>query len=427
METYLRRTLEGQLQQKLRTMGAVNIRGPKWCGKSTTARQYAASVVEMQNPSTRQRDAMIARADMTGFLDREVPFLIDEWQEIPFVWDGIRYACDQRGKPGQFLLTGSVTPPEQVPEENEIRHSGIGRISSLVMRTMTLHESGDSTGKVSLRKLFDEGIIPVASSERTLRDMAYLLCRGGWPGGIGLSREDALLIPNEYYEGLVNADISRADGVKKDPQRVERMMRAYARHISTQATITTIKSDMAANETDTLDEDTIRTYINALKRLYVIEDLAAWNPNIRSKTAIRTADTRHFTDASIACAALGIGPEDLMNDPETFGLLFESMCIRDLRVYTEALNGKVYHYRDASGLEADAVLHLRDGRWAAVEIKLENPAGIEEGASHLRKLADRIDVSKMKKPSFLMIVTATDVAYRREDGIYVTPLSVLGP
>ena len=346
---------------------------------------------------------------------------------IPVViWDAIRYECDRRDATGQFILTGSAAPLDR-EKKDRLRHSGIGRISRLNMRPMSLFESGDSGGGVSLSELFSGEKISYAEAEKSLREIAFLLCRGGWPRAVTIKQTRALDIAYEYYDGLVNEDINKADEVRKDPQRVDRLMRSYARHLSTQAAISTMKEDMRANEKDTLDEDTIRTYISALKRLFVVEELEAWNPNIRSKTAIRTSPTRHFTDPSIACAALGAGPEDLLNDPETFGLFFESMCIRDLRSYAGVLDGKVYHYRDSSGLEADAVVHLRDGRWGAVEVKLESPAGIDEGARHLLKLADRIDQSKMKEPSFLLVLTATGYAYQRDDGVCVVPLAALKP
>lgn len=420
MQRYYPRIADEILDFRLKSKGAVLVVGPKWCGKSTTALQQANSVVYMQDPQKRERYRMMAQTMTSEFLDQKAPMLIDEWQIIPFIWDVIRFEVDKRGSMGQFILTGSAVPASF----EHIEHSGIGRISTLIMRPMSLYESNESNGTVSLKELFD-GKRLVAISNFNLKDVAFMLCRGGWPGSLVKDKRVALQQAIDYYDELTNYDISRVDNVKRDKHRVERLLRSYARNISTQASIQTFIHDMIVNDTDELSEMTVASYIQALKKVYVIEDLEAWSPNLRSKTAIRKADTRHFVDPSIACAALGLGVEDLLNDVKTFGLLFESMCIRDLRVYAESIDGKVYHYRDKNGLEVDAIIHLRNGNWGAIEVKLYSEENIQEGAKNLLKLASIIDESKMKKPSFLMVLTATDTAYVREDGVYVVPITCL--
>lgn len=421
MKEYMPRIADGILQDKLESKGAVLITGPKWCGKSTTALQQAKSVVFMQDPLHQEQNIMLAQANSHLFLEGEIPRLIDEWQIIPFIWDAIRFEVDQRDEFGQFILTGSSIPAD----EDRIKHSGIGRITRLLMRPMSLYESGDSNGSVSLSELFTGTATVSGVSLKGLEEMAFMLCRGGWPKAVGQKKKVALQQAIDYYDGLVDSDISRVDGVKRDPERVRLLLRSYARHVATQATITTIRDDMRTNDVSSLDEDTISSYIKALKKLFVVEDLPAWNPNLRSKIAVRTSDTRHYVDPSIACAALGLGPNDLINDLKTFGVLFESLCVRDLRIYAEKLGGQVYHFRDSRGLEADAVIHLRNGTWAPVEVKLFSNDRIEEGAANLIKLSNEIDTAKMGKPAFLMILTGTEYAYRRPDGVYVVPINCL--
>lgn len=421
MKSYLPRIADKVLEHKLESKGAVLITGPKWCGKSTTALQQAKSSVFMQDPTMQKQNIMLAKADSHLFLSGDIPKLIDEWQIIPFIWDAIRFEVDQRDEFGQFILTGSSVPAD----DSMIQHSGIGRITRMVMRTMSLYESLDSKGTVSLADLFaNKGDIQGIST-LGLQDLAFLVCRGGWPKSVGLREDIALQQAIDYYDGLLYSDISRVDNVRRDAERMRLLLRSYARNIASQATIKTIKKDMLANDSSSLDEDTISSYIKALKKLYVVEDLPAWNPNLRSKAAIRTSDTRHFIDPSIACASLGIGPVDLLNDLKTFGLLFESLCIRDLRVYAEKLDGHVYHYRDSSGLEADAVIHLRNGDWAAVEVKLFDDDLIDQGAKNLIALRNKINTDVMKEPSFLMVLTGTPYAYKRPDGVYVVPITCL--
>ena len=421
MKAYLPRIADEILEDKLESKGAVLITGPKWCGKSTTALQKARSSVFMQDPMNQQQNRMLAKANPKLFLQGDVPRLIDEWQIIPFIWDAIRFEIDQRDEFGQFILTGSSVPAD----DSMIQHSGIGRITRMVMRTMSLYESNDSTGEVSLSDLFKGTDYIEGISHKELTDLAFLLCRGGWPKSVGQKEKVALQQAIDYYDGLIHSDISRVDGVQRDSQRVQLLLKSYARNIASQASNATIRKDMLQNDQSSLDQDTISSYIKALKKLYVVEDLPAWNPNLRSKTAIRTSDTRHFVDPSIACAALGMGPNDFIHDLNTFGLLFESMCIRDLRVYTDKLDGQVYHYRDKDGLEADAVIHLRNGDWAPIEIKLYDDDLIEEGARNLIRLRDKIDTTKMKNPSFLMVITGTPYAYQRDDGVYVVPIACL--
>ncbi len=421
---YFPRIADTMLRDRLRTAGAVLVNGIKDCGKSTTAEKNAGSVVCLQDQKTKEQNIALAKSAPDIFLEGAAPRLIDEWQVIPFIWDQIRFEVDHRQKKGQFILTGSNTPVD----ENAYEHSGIGRIVPITMRTMSLFESKDGNGTVSMETLFDnpDAFVPSRCS-LGLRDYAYLLCRGGWPSAIGMNRDDALEEVYNFYNGLVENDINRMFRRKKNPERVKRLMRSYARAVSTETPDARIRADIISNDDDSLDEDTVRSYINALTNLFVIEELPAWNTNLRSRTVIRESNVRHFSDPSIGCAAMSLGPEDLIRDLETFGRFFESMCIRDLRVYTESLKGQVYHYRDSRGREADAIIHLRNGRWAAVEVKLSSSESIEEGARHLLSLASDIDTEKEKEPSFLMIVTATPYAYRREDGVYVVPLGCLKP
>lgn len=419
MENYLPRIADSILQLKLRTSGAVLIKGPKWCGKSTTALQIARSKVFMQNPQTKEHLILLAKNDSRLFLSGEVPMLIDEWQIIPFIWDAIRYEIDQRNAFSQFILTGSATPLDT----SSIEHSGVGRITTMTMRPMSLFESRESNGEVSLQKIF-KGVFSVATSSTNLADYAFYICRGGWPKAIGMEPAIALQIATNYYDGLVEEDLYKTDNIKRDTEKLKSVLRSYARHTATEASIATMIEDVKASS-GSISDTSMENYLIALRRLFVIEELKAWNPNLRSKTAVRSTPTRHFVDPSIGVSALGIGPQNLLDDLRTFGLFFESLVIRDLRVYSEAINGSIYHYRDQKGREVDAVIQLRNGEWAPIEVKLADHDSIEEGAKKLRELVDDIDVEKMKKPAFMMIITTTGIAYQREDGIYVVPLSCL--
>lgn len=421
-EKYRPRIADRLLDRKLRGKGAVLVEGPKWCGKTTTAEQICKSVLYMSEPGKREQNIRLARLNPALLLRGEKPRLIDEWQVAPMLWDAVRFEADHSKSLGLFVLTGSSVPPDM----SEVFHSGTGRFSWLRMRTMSLWESGESTGDVSIKSLFEGGEEVGGLSNLDLESVAYLTCRGGWPLAIDMERDIALDQAFDYVSAVEKRDISAADGVDRDPKRVRRVLRSYARHQGTQATLAAIVADIAENESDTFDPDTVAAYIKALTSIFVIEDTEAWNPNLRSQTAIRTRDTRYFTDPSIATAALGIGPADLINDLNTFGLMFETLCIRDLRIYAEALSGTVYHYRDKNGLECDAVVHLRDGRYGLIEIKLGDEKLIEYGALTLKALAEKIDTTKMKSPSFLMVITATgDYAYRREDGVLVCPIGAL--
>lgn len=425
MENYKHRIMDSLLKKKLQAKGAILIEGPKWCGKTTTAEEIAASKVMLARTDVKNNFKNLLEIDIEAALSGEPPMLIDEWQTVPKLWDAVRYTVDHRRKMGQFILTGSAVPNKET--EDEIEHSGTGRFAWLTMRPMSLFESGESNGKVSLEQLFTYPDKLLEKNELKLQDIAFLICRGGWPIAVELPEEAALEQAFDYYDAVTKEDIINVDGVKRVSERAQRLMRAYARHQGTQASIATLKEDLKANDNATLDEDTISSYLDALRKIFVIEDMPAWNPNLRSKTAIRTADTRYFVDPSIATAALGLGPADLMSDLKTMGFFFETMCVRDLRVFAEALNGKVYHYRDKSGLECDAVVHLRNGQYGLIEIKLGGDTLIKEGVATLTALANQIDTERMKAPAFKMILTATgEYAYRRpEDGIYVVPIGCL--
>ena len=419
--TYKKRIADGLLQRKLAGKGAVLIEGAKWCGKTTTAEQIAGSVKYMTETGMVEQNIQLATLNPKLLLKGEFPRLIDEWQVAPQLLDSIRFESDH-GPLGQFILTGSSVPPDM----SKVIHSGTGRIGWLRMRPMSLWESQESSGEVSLAELFTAPEQIGAINQMDIEQVAFLTCRGGWPLAVDMEREIALDQAFDYVESVEKRDIQKVDGVDRDPVRVHRLLRSLARNQGSQASFGTIKEDLMANEADSLSEDTIASYHKALKEIFVVEDSEAWNPNLRSKTAIRTSDTRYFTDPSIATAALGVGPQDLINDLNTFGLLFETMAVRDLRVYAEALNGKVYHFRDKNGLECDAVVHLRDGRYGLVEVKLGGEDKIRDGADALKDLAGKIDTSRMREPSFLMVLVGVgQYAYRREDGVYVVPIGCL--
>jgi len=422
LKQYRKRIADEILRRKLEGKGAVLIEGPKWCGKTTTAEQIASSVLYMDDPEKREQNIQMAELNPKRLLRGETPRLIDEWQLAPKLWDAVRFEVDHRRELGQFVLTGSAVPPDT----KDITHSGTGRFTWLTMRPMSLYESGDSTGEVSLGDLFTEPQEIDGESHIDLDRLAFLVCRGGWPQAVGLRDEIALDQAMDYYDAVVHSDINRADNVQKNPERVKRLMRSYARSQGGQVPNTVIAGDISVNEEGKINEETVASYINALKKIFVIEDMPAWNPNLRSKTAIRTSDTRYYVDPSIAAAALGIGPQDLIGDLNTFGFLFETLCIRDLRVFADALNGQVYHFRDKDGLECDAVIHLRNGNYGLVEIKLGGERAIEAGAASLQALNNKIDTEKMKSPAFLMVLIGTgDFAYRRTDGVYVVPIGCL--
>ncbi len=419
---YFERICDQVLAEKLEAKGAVLVKGAKWCGKTTTSAHIAKSAIYIEDPSKKKQYLDMVEINPTGLLQGETPRLIDEWQLAPKLWDAVRFEVDQRDEFGQFILTGSAVPAD----DSQISHTGTGRITSLLMRPMSLFESKDSNGSVSLRDLFSEEHDLRGEDNHSIEEIAFLICRGGWPKAIGRSRKVALAQATDYYDAVVETDISRVDNVERDAERVKRVLKAYARSVSSEASIPSLLNDIKTDENDTFSETTLRSYISALKKIFVIENAAAWNPNLRSKTAIRSSDTRYFVDPSIATAALGIGPKDLINDLSTMGLFLENMCVRDLRVYAEALGGNVFHYRDKSGLECDAVVHLRNGKYGLIEIKLGGDKLIEEGAANLIKLKERIDIKKMNEPSFMMILCGVaPYAYKRSDGVMVVPLGCL--
>lgn len=422
MGEYKERIADKILEKKLKGKGAVLIQGAKWCGKTTTAEQISKSILYMAKPEDKAQNLILADINPSTLLKGDTPRLIDEWQIAPKLWDAIRFEVDHRNTEGNFILTGSSVPADM----SEVTHSGTGRFAWLTMRPMSLYESGESNGNVSLEDLFEKEENIAAQNELTLEDIAFLCCRGGWPRSTFMENEIALEQAFDYYDAVVESDISKVDGTNRNPERVKKLMRAYARNIGTQSSNETIKNDMKENDTSSLDADTIYSYIEALKRIFVVEEATAWNPNLRSQTAIRTSNTRYFVDPSIATAALGIGPNDLIKDLKTFGYIFESLCVRDLRIYVESLNGTVYHYRDSNGLECDAVIHLRNGAYGLIEIKLGGDRLINEGVENLKAMYNKIDIEKMNKPSFLMILTATgNYAYRRADGVYIVPIGCL--
>lgn len=422
MKKYRRRIADDILRRKLEGKGAVLIEGPKWCGKTTTAEQVAASVLYMDEPEKETQNITMSELNPKRLLAGATPRLIDEWQTAPKLWDAIRFEADHRGELGQFILTGSAVPADTA----EITHSGTGRFTWLTMRPMSLYESGDSSGEVSLRILFEQPDILDAGSSLDIERLAFLVCRGGWPQAIDMREEVALDQAADYYDAVVRSDINRADNVQKNVERVKRLMRSYARNQGTQVPNTVIAQDVGGTDAPSADVETVASYLSALRKIFVVEDMPAWNPNLRSKTAIRCSDTRYFVDPSVAAAALGIGPRDLLSDLNTFGFLFETLCVRDLRVFADALGGEVYHYRDKDGLECDAVIHLRNGQYGLVEIKLGGDKLIEDGVKSLCTLRDKIDTGKMKSPSFLMVLTGVgDFAYRRPDGVFVVPIGCL--
>lgn len=437
MNGYKNRVADRLLAEKLEAFGAVLIEGPKYCGKTTLASQQAGSILSMADTDTLGQNLALARTNISRLLAGETPRLIDEWQIAPQFWDAVRNEVDKRNEDGQFMLTGSAVPPKpkkdengNIIEEENIHHTGTGRISRLRLRTMSLWESEDSTGDVSLEELFINPDTVDGVSDIDLDRLAYLTCRGGWPKAVLKKSEKAALAQAfDYYDSVVSNDIKRVDDIDRDEELTKRIMRSYARNQGTQATVGTILADIKSNGDERMSDSTVYSYIKALKEIFVIEDSIAWNPNLRSKTAIRTSDTRYFIDPSIATAALGMGPKDLINDMATFGFIFETLAIRDLRVYADALDGKVYHYRDKNNLECDAVIHLRNGSYGLVEVKIGGTEPIREGAESLKTLSSKIDSTRMKTPSFMMVLTGIgNFAYKRpEDGVLVVPIGCLRP
>lgn len=422
---YFERIADELLQRKLHSSAAVLIEGPKWCGKTSTGAQVAKSVLYIQDPDKRAMYRQMADTQPSLLLQGDTPHMLDEWQTIPVLWDAVRFAADQRQQVNQFILTGSATPLQE-DEENEIEHTGTGRIARLKMRPMSLWESKESKGQVLLKSLFDgTQEMGLFDNPLTLEDIAYVMCRGGWPGCLGLDREDALEVVVNLVDELIHSDVNRVDGKEKNPDRVRAVLRSYSRNISTMTTANTIMQDVRANDQSITDK-TLNNYLTALKRLFIIEEAKAWQPSLKSKTGIRTSNKRHFVDTSIATAVLELNPKSLLEDFNLFGYLFEDFCLRDIRIYTEPLRGTVFHYHDNLNLEADLIIRLHDGRWAAIEIKTGSRE-IEDAAVNLVKLSNIVDTSKIGKPSFLMILTAGQYAYQRADGVYVVPIGCLKP
>jgi len=415
---YLPRISDSILKSHLEAMGAVLIEGAKWCGKTSTARQMAGSILMLQDPDQQEKYKIATQTKPSLLLRGDTPRLLDEWQMYPVLWDAVRFAVDQRGEVGQFILTGST-----VPTDGATMHTGTGRITRMLMHPMSLYESGDSTGEISLRNLFVGKHDIEGFSKLSIEKIAYLTCRGGWPGAIKLEEKAALHVATAYLEAIVNADIQRVDGIEKNPDRVRLLLRSLARNTCTLATAKTIIDDVAANEVS-MTEKTYTSYMNALKRIFVVENSPAWQPSLRSKTAIRSSEKRNFVDPSIGIAALQASPDNLLDDFETFGFFFESLCTRDIRVYTQALGGEVHHYRDRSGLEADMIIRLHNGQWAAIEVKMGSKQ-IDEAAENLIALRERIDTSRVGEPAFLMVLTGGEYAYRRKDGVLNIPIGCL--
>lgn len=424
-EHYIPRIADDTLQRKLRTSGAVLIVGPKWCGKTWTALNAVNSVIYLQDPDKRSGYMKMAQTTPSYLLRGDKPRLIDEWQTATVLWDAVRYAVDQDPKKGQFVLTGSVIVDEDndlLPNE-KMEHTGTGRISRMRMRPMSLYESGESTGSVSLSDLFQGNADVTSMSNLTIDDLAYAICRGGWPASLSMDKDDALDVAKDYIEAICERDATAVDRSQKDPDRVRSILKSLARNISTMTTDRTIMGDVRANDISITDK-TLEVYLRALRKLFIIEDVKAWQPSLRSKTGIRTSDKRQFVDPSLAVAAVGASPQSILDDFNFFGFLFESLCVRDLRVYSENKRGTIRHYHDNNGLEADIIIALDDGRWAGVEVKLGSRE-IEKGAENLKKLALNIDHRKCPAPSFLMVLTGGEFAYQRDDGVYVIPIGCL--
>lgn len=421
---YVQRIIDKEIERKLSVMGAIIIKGPKWCGKTTSGRRVSKSIIEMQNPEMAENYMELVLTKPSLLLEGEKPKLIDEWQIAPSIWNAVRYDVDKTGEKGQYILTGSATPND---EDDKYLHSGVGRFAIINMKPFTLYESKESNGKISLRDVFDKKInIDGIKAELTYEKLAYVLCRGGWPASLDLSEENSLEIAKSYIDVLCESDISKVDNVSRNPRLARTILRAYARQVSTIDSDKTLYEDIMANFAE-VSERTIIDYLHALERLHIIEEIDSWNPNIRSKTAIRASKKKTMVDPSLAFAALGISPKDVMLDVNTFGLLFENLVDRDLSVYVNSIGGYIEHYRDRYGLECDSVLHLNDGRYGLIEVKLGGMKGIKEGEEHLLKLKKLIEEnSKMRKPEFLMIITGfTDIAYTTKDGILIVPIGCL--
>ena len=419
-KTYLKRTVDEQLSFYLETFGAVLIRGPKWCGKTTTCEQVAKSVIKMQDSKKSKDYLLAADTNISLILEGAPPRLIDEWQVAPGIWDAVRTDVDEKRKPGQYILTGSRVPPE-----NSCLHSGAGRIGTLFMYPMSLQESQDSEGSISLEALFNQTQqVDGQKSKLTIRDLAYCLCRGGWPDNIGLEYRKCALKLRSYLDLIYESDDLSLKKYAKNVDVAKAIVRSYARNVSTLAEMKTIYQDVTKNDISISDSQ-FYDYIAALQNTYLIEDVPAWSPSLRSKTAIRSVPKRELIDPSIAALSLGITPDNFVDDFNTFGFLFENLCVRDLRVYSSNLYGKIYYYHDRYDLEADIVIILEDGRFGLIEVKLGS-AEIDKGAANLCKLEALLTEKNLKAPAFKMILTGGELSYTRKDGVFVVPIGCLG-
>ncbi|MCD8131152.1 MAG: DUF4143 domain-containing protein [Lachnospiraceae bacterium] len=424
---YIKRICDEELELKLDAFGAVHIVGPKWCGKTTTAKQFARSYIEMQDPDKRDMYMETAKIKPSNLLVGENPRLIDEWQIAPNIWDAVRVSVDRRGEEGLYILTGSNSI-----DKTQIMHTGTGRIDTLTMYPMSLYETGESNGAVSLSLLFQAGSFPEEGcvSELSVDGLIFAACRGGWPSSVSKKSDRAkLMVAQSYFESLCREDVSNVDGVRRDETATRLLLRSYARNISTLATNRSVLKDINAN-TD-MGASTFYEYVSALKKLYVIQNVEAWCPAIRSKSAIQSSEKKELVDPSLVVAALGVEPEYFNLDLKTFGFIFETLCIRDLKIYSNALGGRVSYYHDRYGLEADCVLHLRDGKYALIEFKLGS-SDIEDGAAHLneieslvRKYNETEKQARLRLPDLKIVITGTQYGYRRPDGVYVIPIGCL--
>ena len=423
---YKKRVVDAVLDLYLECMGAVLIEGPKWCGKTRTGEEHAKSVIKLQDPDNVDKYRAAVKAKPTILLEGPTPRLIDEWQDFPILWNAVRHLVDERGEDGQFILTGSAVPREEKKDDESPRHTGTGRIIRMRMRPMSLWESGESTGEISLSGLFEGAVDVTGRSRIGVDEFAHLVCRGGWPQAVLAKTPRAAYVKSaSYVDEVVHEDVHKVDGVERNPDRVRNLLKSLARNISTLTTAETILQDLKANDS-TVCEKTLSSYLNALRKIFLVEDVPAWSPSLKSRLAIRSAMKRQFVDPSVATAVLGATPRRLLNDFRSFGSLFESLCVRDMRVYAQPLDGEVRYYRDQTGLEVDMIVALKDGRWGAVEVKL-GAGDIDSAAGGLKKLKDKVDVSRMGHPSFLMVLTGTDLGYTREDGVIVCPLGCLKP
>ena len=418
MHGYLPRIVDEEIKNKLTYVGGILIEGAKWCGKSTTGLHHAKSFIEFQNPDKKQEYDEIKNTQPSLFLKGDKPRMFDEWQMYPIVWDSIRTDVDHSSKKGQYILTGSAKP-----SEGEVMHTGTGRISRVLMRPMSLFESGESTGEVSFRDIIDGKDIS-GVSKLSLEDLASIIVRGGWPASLEVKSDAKYRFAKEYVKSLVHEEVKMVDGVERNPEKMQNVLRSLARNISTQVSHSTIETDVKNTFDDEISRPTLNDYLNTLEKLFVIENMNATNLNFRSKYALRTKPKKYFVDPSIATAILEMKPNDLINDLNTFGFMFESLCMRDLKIYTSSFNGDITFYRDEKEFEVDAILRTSSGKWGAIEIKL-GAGYVDEAAQNLLKFKERVDTKKCGEPSFLMVLTGTKYSYKRPDGVYVVSIGCL--